>query len=360
MSALIKLLLVLLIAVNLSACGSGSSEKEEPTNPEPELPLESYTPETVPPERKEAFEFMLWHNFTEQVKLISGLYKVDDNGDTTYIFISPLSREGGYGGIYLTAYNYLGDAKDNSGDCFLPPSEGDVNFFLNSGNASDSIGTKIQYKNQFETESKLPEFSIETPAGLLVYTVDHQKLYLSQVSFNSELAVNGKLVNSDANVILSSVKESSFGIEKIIAEQCKGLPAKMAPSGFSGLYDTSVIINQHIVENYLHIDGQGVVTNWKYKGDGFGPTDNLNCYKKSDWYNQRINGHKLMYNKSANYLFTNVLLKEFRWYLDADGAVLAVGAPEPLIQVTDAEIDVSISAKKAALTLDDLIGMECQ
>lgn len=343
---------------SLVACGSGSSDSDDTGKELP--PLDSYTPDNVPPERKEAYEMFLNYQFLEQGDVIDGLYKVEVDGDVSYYYIPRVSLTGNYQAYSITAYNYVGDGHDNSSDCFLPAKEGDVNFYFNTGTGADGVGAMIQYKNQFESESKLAEFTASTPAGDLVFVVDHQNLVLEEISFNSNLAVNSELIDRESNIVINHVFQDELTIDRILVNQCKGLPAKYAPAGFSGLYDTSVIVNKSRIENYLHIDEDGGLTNWNYKGDGFGPTDNQKCYKRNDWYNNRLFGQKLLYNSDANYLFTTVHLNSLRWYLDENGVVEQVGMPEPMDEATNENLDLTISIKKATITLQDVELMECK
>jgi predicted small lipoprotein YifL len=351
---------VLLFLFTLTACGSGSADSDS-DNGEAELPpIDSYTPSTVPPERKEAFEQYLKMQHVEQMFAISGLFRVEIGDDLSYYFIPPYVGSNGYTDYYVTAFNYLGDAHDNSSNCYLPAREGDRNLFLNTGTGADKIGAMIVYKNQFESVSGNAEFSIPTPAGDIVFEVNPLDDKLQKVSFAGVSSSTGSLVDDANKVAISSVKETGVHIDTIMANQCKGLPAVYAPSGFSGVYDTSTTINNMPIENYLYIDEIGELHNWKYKGDGFGPNDNQNCYMRGDWYNQELNGEKLMYNKERNYLFVNVNQHDLRWYLDDNGQIISVGAPEPLMSVTVPLLDVTMTTKKAHLTIEDLEALECK
>ncbi|UUA75201.1 hypothetical protein [Cellvibrio sp. QJXJ] len=341
--------------------GCGGSDEGSGSEPDKELPsISTFTPETVPADRKAEFELYLKAQYWGYLPAITGLYKVELNGDISYYYLPTYVESNGYNDYYITAYNFLGDDFDKSSQCYLPAREGDLNYFLNTGTGGDSIGTALQYTNMFESKSGNPEFLIKTPAGDIVYEIDHETKKVVKTFLNEIHTTDGTLVDEQNKIALSFKREFDITFAWIQDALCKGLPASEAPAGFAGVYDTSTLVYEHRVENYLEIDEQGILHNWKYMGDGFSPTDTDNCYKKAQWYNRILNNEPLMYNKELNYLFATVNQVDYRFYLDSSGSVVAVGVPEPVETFTNPLIDVTISARKSAVTIEDMKSMECE
>src|SRR5690606_12663998 len=116
-----KKIFIALLASTLFACGGGSSERD--------TDLTKYTPENVPEHLREDFEAMLLQEHFEAASAIHGLFKIEIDGDETYVSIPTNSSSlSGYDGFSITAYTYMGDVFDASGSCYLPPDSDGLNW----------------------------------------------------------------------------------------------------------------------------------------------------------------------------------------------------------------------------------------
>lgn len=357
-----KKFILITLALYLVGCGSGTAENSRD--------VADYTPDTVPDELRDEFNALLLTEYWTALSAISGIFKIDSAGDESYVIIPTYTGgvEAGYEGVSITAYNFLGDDIDASSDCYLPAKQGDLNWALNTGTANDGIGTKIEYVNKFRSRSGNNEFIANIHGGELVYEVAPGSSRLVKVSFNGLTSTDGNLVDTDNLLILSTDKQVWDMIEIVKALQCKGIPAKNAPQGFAGVYDTSLNVYGSYNENYLHISESGRITPWDYMGDAALGLPSRNCYKRDHFYNNKLIGRSVLFNQTENYLFATaqVNIYELRWYLDERGVVTSVGAPDSSDAVDRVESFhstndfIGISAKRADLTIADIEAMECE
>lgn len=356
-----KKLLVTFFTTMIIACGGGGSDTKD-------TDLEKYTPDTVPDHLRAEFEAMLYVEHYEAASAISGLFKIDLDGDQTFILIPTISaKKGQFDGFSITAYNYMGDAIDGSSDCYLPPDEISLNWAINTGTAPDGIGTKFEYFNRYESRSGNNEFIAKIHGGELIYEVAAKYPSLVKVTFNGQTSFDGNLIDADKNVMLSTDKQEWGMINIIEANQCKGMPAKYAPQGFVGVYDTSLELYGSYNENYLNIDANGRITAWDYMGDGALDLPVRNCYKRDHFYNNKLSGLSALYNQNEKYLYVigGANPYEMRWYLNDEGNVTSVGAPDSISGLDKVEVYhrstdfIGISAKRATISIEDIESMEC-
>jgi hypothetical protein len=355
-----KKIFIALLASTLFACGGGSSERD--------TDLTKYTPENVPEHLREDFEAMLLQEHFEAASAIHGLFKIEIDGDETYVLIPTNSSSlSGYDGFSITAYNYMGDVFDASGSCYLPPDSDGLNWVINTGTAADGIGTKFKYLNRFETTTGNNEFVADIHGGQLVYEVESFSSKLVKVTYNGQTSFDGNLWNAEQKLILSNDKQPWMMIEHVETNQCRGMPAKVAGNAFVGLFDTSENLYGGYHESYLYLSETGVIETWDYMGNTF-LTENLrNCYKKSHFFNSSISGSAALYNQQENYLYITPYPSyfELRWYLNDAGVVESVGAPDADDGVDRVESYYSslgylgITAKRADVLIEDIRAMEC-
>lgn len=370
MKHLFLIVLFSTIVLNLAACGGGGGGGGDSSGGEnevpPTTPVADLEPGKIPANRQDEWDEYVEKFEKDAQELMSGLYDVtvtnaDGSADVGFLYVDS------HGDIETSDLRITAFSFNAPGNCYSY-AEGDMlNSALNSEAGMEGKGSTLKWVEPWSSANRVSRYQVEIAGQSLFWEFD-KDLNLTTLGLGS-ITSKSHLVISSNGLKLSTVAQKqilgSVSIETINSNMCEGEPVGeegVGSSLFSGLYDTTVMEGANKYESYLYIDESGLMSAYKYMGDGYDEASNENCYKVSPFYNTDLHGSTLMYDAESHRLMFPVDGFVLYWNLNDSGEIVSVNrsGEASAARYEDQTRSIAISSVLAeGVTIEDIEASIC-